>query len=249
MGPAPRSTVLTPKQEAICVAFRRHTLLALDDCLYALQSSIPGLTRSSLHRCFQRHGISRLPEPKGDQPAKKKFARYPIGYFHIDIAEVHTEEGRLYLFVAVDRTSKFAFAELHDQATRRFAANFLRALLLRIVLRVAAALFAQRCGFDCFHFFQIPTQNAGSVVFGSSSRMRRAAVSRASANVPSVAYAKAWRRAILTRQRYASPCEQTLDTITLASSTTRMKFLSHLLLQRHNILYFLFRRTGWRSFN
>ena len=62
MGPAPRSTVLTPEQEAICVAFRRHTLLALDDCLYALQSSIPGLTRSSLHRCFQRHGISRLPE-------------------------------------------------------------------------------------------------------------------------------------------------------------------------------------------
>jgi len=80
MGPAPRSTVLTPEQEAIGVAFRRHTLLALDDCLYALQSSIPGLTRSSLHRCFQRHGISRLPELKGDQPAKKKLAKYPIGY-------------------------------------------------------------------------------------------------------------------------------------------------------------------------
>jgi hypothetical protein len=60
--------------------------------MYALQSSIPGLPRSSLHRCFQRHGISRLPELKGDQPAKKKFAKYPIGYFHIDIAEVHTEE-------------------------------------------------------------------------------------------------------------------------------------------------------------
>jgi hypothetical protein len=42
----------------------------------------------------------------GDKPAKKKFKAYPIGYFHIDIAEVHTEEGRLYLFVAIDRTSK-----------------------------------------------------------------------------------------------------------------------------------------------
>ena len=31
------------------VAFRRHTLLPLDDCLYALQPAIPHLTRSALH--------------------------------------------------------------------------------------------------------------------------------------------------------------------------------------------------------
>jgi hypothetical protein len=56
----PRSTVLSIEKEAIIVAFRRHTLLPLDDCLYALQATIPHLTRSSLHRCFQRHDISRL---------------------------------------------------------------------------------------------------------------------------------------------------------------------------------------------
>ena len=95
--------------EAIIVAFRRHALLPLDDCLYALQPTIPHLTRSSLHRCLQRHGISRLPEVEGDKPGKKKFKRYPIGYFHIDIAEVRTAEGKLYLFVAIDRTSKFAY--------------------------------------------------------------------------------------------------------------------------------------------
>jgi len=85
------------------VAFRKHTLLPLDDCLYALQPSIPNLTRSSLHRCLQRHGISRLPECTRDKPAKKKFKSYPIGFFHIDIAEVRTEEGKLHLFVAIDR--------------------------------------------------------------------------------------------------------------------------------------------------
>ena len=48
MGPKPpRSTALTSEQEALGVAFRRHTLLPLDDGLYALQSSIPRLTRSS----------------------------------------------------------------------------------------------------------------------------------------------------------------------------------------------------------
>lgn len=36
MGPAPRSLSLTPEQEAVVVAFRKHTLLPLDDCLYSL---------------------------------------------------------------------------------------------------------------------------------------------------------------------------------------------------------------------
>ena len=36
MGPKePRSTVLTVEEEAIIVAFRRHTLLPLDDCSMA----------------------------------------------------------------------------------------------------------------------------------------------------------------------------------------------------------------------
>jgi hypothetical protein len=52
-----------------------------------------------------------------------------IGYFHIDIAEVRTGEGKLYLFVAVDRTSKFAFAALHEVASVRVAAGFLEALI------------------------------------------------------------------------------------------------------------------------
>ena len=80
MGPKePRSSVLSPEDEAIIVAFRRHTLLPLDDCLYGLQPTILHLTRSSLHRCLERHGISRLPEIEGDKPAKRRFASYPIG--------------------------------------------------------------------------------------------------------------------------------------------------------------------------
>jgi transposase-like protein len=141
MGPKkPRSTVLSVEEEAIAVAFRRHTLLPLDDCLYALQATIPHLTRSSLHRCYQRHGISRLPDIEGDKPAKKAFKAYPIGYFHIDIAEVRTEEGKLHLFVAIDRTSKFAFAELHEKATRETAANFLRALSAAVPYKIHTVL-------------------------------------------------------------------------------------------------------------
>ena len=128
----PRSTVLSIKEEAVVVAFRRHTLLPLDDCLYALQPTIPHLTRSSLHRCLRRHGISRLPDTDGSKPQRSRFKRYPIGFFHIDIAEVRTEQGKLHLFVAIDRTSKFAFAELHEKATRRVAGDFLRRLVAAV---------------------------------------------------------------------------------------------------------------------
>ncbi len=56
--------------------------------------------------------VSRLPQVEGEASPKRKFKAYPIGYFHIDIAEVRTAEGKLYLLVAIDRTSKFAFVEL-----------------------------------------------------------------------------------------------------------------------------------------
>lgn len=122
MGPKePRSTVLTAEEEAVVVAFRRYTLLPLDDCLYALQATLPHLTRSSLHRCLQRHGISQLPEVGGDKPGKQAFKAYPTGFFHIDIAEVRTGEGKLSLWVAIDRTSKYAFAKLHERADRPMA--------------------------------------------------------------------------------------------------------------------------------
>jgi hypothetical protein len=83
-----RSTVPTPEEESAWVAFRRHTLLSLDDCLYALQPTTPLSTRSSLHRLNQRHCISPLPVFGGDKKAKKKFKTYQIGDFHIDIAEM-----------------------------------------------------------------------------------------------------------------------------------------------------------------
>jgi hypothetical protein len=127
MGPKqPHATVLTKAEEALIVTFRRHTLLPWDDCLYGLQSTIPHLTRSALHRGLKRHGISRLPAIAGDKPQKKTCKRYPSGSCHSDLVEVRTEEGKLSLFVAIDRTCKFAYAELHAEANTMVAAQFLR---------------------------------------------------------------------------------------------------------------------------
>lgn len=138
MGPKKiKSTVLSEAEEQAIVAFRKMTELPLDDVLYSLQETIPHLSRSSLHRCLKRHGCSVLPKKQTIAVDKKsKFKQYPIGYFHIDIAEVRTAEGKLYMYVGIDRTSKFAYAELHKRQTKMIAAEFLRNLIQAVPYKI-----------------------------------------------------------------------------------------------------------------
>ena len=94
MGPSrPRSSVLTEAEEAIVVEFRRRTLLPLDDVLGCLREAIPTLSRSALHRCLRRHGISRLPRDPGKASKRRRFAETAIGYVHVDVCEPRLAQG------------------------------------------------------------------------------------------------------------------------------------------------------------
>ncbi len=150
----PRSTVLSMEEEAIVVAFRRHGLPPLEferqandpgivcreERLYAPRATIPRLTRSSRHRCPRRHVISQLPDVEGDRPARKKFKAYPIGSFHIGIAEARTAEGKLCLYVAIDRASKFAFVRVVRETGRTSAPAFLSALIAAVAYKIHTVL-------------------------------------------------------------------------------------------------------------
>src|SRR4029453_9666430 len=61
-------------------------------------------------------------------------------FFHIDIAEVRTEEGKLHLFVAIDRTSKFAFVELHEKARTKIPPDFLPHLIAAVPYKIHTVL-------------------------------------------------------------------------------------------------------------
>src|SRR5579864_1390652 len=74
------------------------------------------------------------------RPAKKKFRSYPIGFFHIDLAEVRTEQGKLYMFVAIDRTSKFAFVELHENSKTATSRDFLLRLIEAVPYKIHTVL-------------------------------------------------------------------------------------------------------------
>src|ERR687893_1276566 len=127
MGPRqPRSSVLTEAEEAIVVEFRRRTLLPLDDVLGCLREAIPTLSRSALHRCLQRHGISRLPQGEEKASKRQRFAETGIGYVHVDVCELRLAEGKLLMFLAIDRVSKFAHLAFLDANTKLNGAAFLR---------------------------------------------------------------------------------------------------------------------------
>jgi transposase InsO family protein len=127
MGPSrARSSVVTEAEEAIVVEFRRRTLLPLDDVLGCLREATPKLTRSALHRCLVRRGISRLPRDEARASKRQRFAETKIGYVHIDACELRLAQGKLFMFLAIDRVWKFAHVALFDANTKANGAALLR---------------------------------------------------------------------------------------------------------------------------
>jgi transposase-like protein len=150
MGPPPWLSKLTIEQEALIVAFRRHTLLPLADCLSALQNVIPHLSRSTLHRCFHRHAINRLPPAEDEQPgAKQKFTDHPLGFLRVDCVTIWIDEWqkRLELYVAIDRGSKVMFAELHAYDRWLSAVDFLERVLEKMPYQIHTVLTDKRLSF------------------------------------------------------------------------------------------------------
>jgi transposase InsO family protein len=141
MGPKrPRSSVLTEAEEAVVVEFRRRTLLPLDDVLGCLREAIPTLSRSALHRCLTRHGISRLPEGEEKASKRQRFAETRIGYVHVDACQLRSAEGKVHMFLAIDRVSKFAYVELHDTTEMATGAAFLRGVVAAFPYRIHTVL-------------------------------------------------------------------------------------------------------------
>ncbi|WP_152563497.1 hypothetical protein [Palleronia rufa] len=122
------------------VAFRRHTPLPPDDGLQALQPSVPHPTRSARHRCLQRNGISRLPDVEGEKPKRQKSKRAPIGFFDVEIVEVRSSAGKLYLFAGIDRTGRFAVTQIIETADVKAAWEFLRHMLEAVPYQIHIVL-------------------------------------------------------------------------------------------------------------
>ena len=78
--------------------------------------------------------------PNSEMEQSNGRGSYPIGFVHIDLAELRTKEGKLYLFIAIDRTSKFVFASLVARTTTEAAVAFLDALVTAVPYRIHTIL-------------------------------------------------------------------------------------------------------------
>jgi transposase InsO family protein len=131
--PARLQTSLTPAQEAIVIELRTSLLLPTDDLLVVARQFVsPTLSRSALGRCLRRHGVSDLrrlhPEANTEASAKKTFKSYEPGYLHIDIKylpQMPDESARRYLFVAIDRATRWVFMAIYPDQTEISSTDFL----------------------------------------------------------------------------------------------------------------------------
>jgi len=139
-GPIQPKSALSITQQQIICEFRRISKLSLDDVYIALKDNIPPLTRSNLHRCLKRHGLNILPKEERAVTEKKKFKDYPIGFVHVDITEVRTKQGKCYLFVGIDRATKYVFTEIYESMTMDIACRFLKNLIAHCPFKITKIL-------------------------------------------------------------------------------------------------------------
>lgn len=133
-NPITMYTTLTPAQELIVVALRETLLLATDDLLAVTREFInPAVSRAGLGRCLRRHGVSDLrdliPVWEDEKAAiKKTFKDYQSGYLHIYIKylpQMPDETARRYLFVAIDRATRWVFMEIYADQSDSSSTDFL----------------------------------------------------------------------------------------------------------------------------
>jgi hypothetical protein len=160
MGPKnPRSSLLSQKEEAIILAYRWRTRLALDDAHFRLKRLMPRLSRSTLYRCLKRRGLSRIGSTKTCPPLTTAALRGPY-IFEIRTHEVAFRDpddsiGVLYsVFLAVEEITKDVYAEV-SAATPENAAAFLVNLvaqspekIIAVSTEMHSAFTDWRAGFD-----------------------------------------------------------------------------------------------------
>jgi len=147
-------TSLSAVEERAVCELRTSLQLPLDDIVEVMRRCINAkLSRSAIHRCLQRNGISRRPEP--DKPKTGVFETASIGFIHIDLKYLPALQRRTsYAFVAIDRATRYVYVEIHARWDGATATGFLKRFLahfphdVHIILTDNGAEFTDRFAVD-----------------------------------------------------------------------------------------------------
>jgi transposase len=127
--PKRMSISLTAIEEELVCQLRTALDLPLDDIVEVMRRCVNAkLSRSAVHRCLQRHGISQRPKPA--KPPVGSFETTTIGFIHIDLKHLPALERRKsYAFVAIDRATRYVYVEIHPRRDGKTSAAFLKRFL------------------------------------------------------------------------------------------------------------------------
>jgi hypothetical protein len=126
-------------KESLRALPKRHTLLSLDDCLDGPAGDDPASDALLIAPLPATLRHQRAARGRWRQARPKEVQGVSIRYFRVDLAEMRIEQGKLYLLAAIDRL-QVRFVELHEKATRRAAADFLRHLAAVLPCRIHTVL-------------------------------------------------------------------------------------------------------------
>src|SRR3712207_1365937 len=135
----PRSTLFpyttlfrsSEEERAIVCALRRSTGFPLDDLTFVITHFLPHLNRHAIYRILKAEGLGRLPKPSRSRKPDGTFKTYDLGFVHLDVKHLpklrdrNGESRKRYLYVAIDRASRFVHLAVKDDETERSAVAFL----------------------------------------------------------------------------------------------------------------------------
>lgn len=139
-------STLAPELEEIVVEIRRTLLLSIDDLLVVVREFIcPSMSRSALDRMLSRYGVSSLRDlvPREEPSAPKQFKKYDPGFVHVDVKylpQMADEATRKYLYVAIDRATRWVYHEVLPDKSSKTAAGFLERMIQACPIKIVKVL-------------------------------------------------------------------------------------------------------------
>ncbi|CAN5385444.1 IS481-like element ISTel1 family transposase [soil metagenome] len=139
---------MNEEERAIICAVRKATGFALDDLTFVLRHFLPHLNRNSIYRVLKAEGLNRRPPKPAAQPRKGqgRFQDYDLGFVHIDVKhlpKLRTADGEIrkrFLYVAIDRCSRFVHLDVYDAENAANAITFLKAARRAFPFRITHVL-------------------------------------------------------------------------------------------------------------
>src|SRR5919205_4324092 len=122
----------TEEERAIVCALRRATGFPLDDLTFVVTHFLPHLNRDAVYRILKAEGLGRLPPAEQRQRRSGTFKDYDLGFVHMDIKhlpKLQTADGerrKRFLYVAIDRCSRWVHLAVKDDETEKSAIAFLK---------------------------------------------------------------------------------------------------------------------------